>query len=75
MSGKISVSANGRSGGLVLLWKGEIALTLMSYLKKHIDVEVCDQQGIEWRFTRIYGEPDTVDSGHMEPSQNAETDE
>ncbi|XVF87929.1 hypothetical protein PTKIN_Ptkin19aG0008200 [Pterospermum kingtungense] len=58
MYGLMAVDAIGRSGGLAMMWKEDIDLKLMSYLKFHIDMEVADNQHNEWRLTGFYGEPD-----------------
>jgi exonuclease III len=47
----------GRSGGLVLLWKQGINVSLRWKGRMHIDVEVVEQDGFKWRLTGIYGEP------------------
>ncbi|XVF80394.1 hypothetical protein PTKIN_Ptkin15bG0067100 [Pterospermum kingtungense] len=59
MQGMIGVSANGRSGRISLMWKEEVQINLLSYSKNHIDVEITDLKGREWRMTGVYGELDT----------------
>lgn len=53
----IVVEANGRSGGLTLLWKETSQVTLRSLSKYHIDVEVTIAGLQPWRLTGFYGEP------------------
>ncbi|KAL8146376.1 hypothetical protein AgCh_004207 [Apium graveolens] len=55
--GMIVVEANGRSGGLSLLWKETNQVELLSLSKYHIDV-VVNVAGLQsWRLTSFYGEP------------------
>lgn len=55
--GMIVVEAQGRSGGLALLWKEADTVKLLSMSFNHIDVEV-HMQGLQpWRLTGFYGEP------------------
>ncbi|KAK1366218.1 hypothetical protein POM88_041779 [Heracleum sosnowskyi] len=55
--GMIVVEAQGRSGGLALLWKETNQVKLISLLKHHIDVEVNINGMQTWRLTGFYGEP------------------
>ncbi|KAL0292084.1 UNVERIFIED_CONTAM: hypothetical protein Scaly_2605700 [Sesamum calycinum] len=49
-----------RSGGLALLWQKSIEVQLQSFSSYHMDVSVrLNEVGDWWRFTGIYGEPDT----------------
>jgi exonuclease III len=47
----------GLSGGLALFWSKEINLAVKSFSRYHIDAVVKDDDGREWRFTGMYGEP------------------
>jgi exonuclease III len=47
--------SNGRSGGLILMWKKEIKIVCKRIEKNFIDVIVKDSQ--DWRLTGFYGEP------------------
>ena len=47
----------GASGGLALFWKKNVNLTVKSLSKYHIDAVVREEDGFEWRFTGMYGEP------------------
>lgn len=55
-SGSFMVDCIGRSGGLALLWKESVDVILKSYSIGHIDCVIKDS-GNEWRFTGIYGHP------------------
>ncbi|KAK6153958.1 hypothetical protein DH2020_013597 [Rehmannia glutinosa] len=47
-----------KKGGLILLWKKPLVLTVASYSDGHIDSVVQDGEH-RWRFTGFYGNPDT----------------
>ena len=47
--------SDGRSGGLLMLWRKEVVIQLNDVSKYFIDVVVRD--GDEWRLTGVYGEP------------------
>ncbi|KAA3471267.1 Endonuclease/exonuclease/phosphatase [Gossypium australe] len=54
----INVDAERTKGGLSLEWRVRMNLTLISYSKSHIDVEVEEGgESIVWRFTGFYGAP------------------
>jgi hypothetical protein len=48
-----------RSGGLALFWRNGVDVQLRWKGRYHIDVEVVEDNGSRWRFTRIYGESKT----------------
>jgi len=48
--------SDGRSGGLLLLWKEEVNIRLQAVTQNYIDVVIEENGG--WRFTGVYGEPD-----------------
>lgn len=55
----ITVSCDGRSGGLAMLWKEGVDECFKSCLNTHIDVVVCEGNGAQpWRATGFYGHPD-----------------
>ena len=58
-SNAFGVKSEGLSGGLVLLWNNDSAVSLNSYSQSHIDVFVQnDLLGErEWRFTGFYCHP------------------
>lgn len=55
--GLIVVEAEGRSGGLALLWRETDQVNLISLSQHHIDVEVCISGTQTWRLTGFYGKP------------------
>ena len=57
---KWSVESGNRGGGLVLLWKEEIRITMEDSSKYCIDVLVEKNTLQEWQFTGFYGEPVTT---------------
>ena len=61
MDFKEVVRSDGRKGGLLLLWKKEVVLSLRYKTENYIDVFIgADQENI-WRFTGFYGEPRWAD--------------
>ncbi|KAL5570730.1 hypothetical protein UlMin_020327 [Ulmus minor] len=58
-SGMLLWEKEGRSGGLCLLWSDTINVQLLSGSKGHIDVRVFSSDSNCWRFTGLYGSPDT----------------
>ncbi|KAL5546661.1 hypothetical protein UlMin_006348 [Ulmus minor] len=58
-SGMLTWGREGRSGGLCLLWSDSITVQLLSGSKGHIDVVVTSPNSTCWRFTGLYGNPDT----------------
>ncbi|KAL5554075.1 hypothetical protein UlMin_041476 [Ulmus minor] len=58
-SGMLLWEKEGRSGGLCLLWSDSVSVQLLSGSKGHIDVMVTSLNSICWRFTGLYGNPDT----------------
>lgn len=48
-----------RKGGVCLMWQEEWDVTIMSFSSNHIDTNVNAEGGTNWRFTRIYGFPET----------------
>jgi hypothetical protein len=57
MDFKIVNPSDGRSGGVILLWKKEIVIQQIFSAPKYIDVKVVEGPDKEWRLTGIYGEP------------------
>jgi hypothetical protein len=53
---KALFESDGRSGGLLLLWKSETNIQVNAVTKNYIDVVVDEEGG--WRFTGVYGEPE-----------------
>lgn len=56
--GSTVVETQGHSGGIALLWRDQNEVTLQTYNKNHIDVKVRNKDGVEFRVTGLYGEPD-----------------
>lgn len=46
----------GKGRGIAVLWRRGVDVTLRNYSKYHIDMDVKDDEGREWRFTGVYGE-------------------
>jgi hypothetical protein len=57
MDHKEVVGSDGRKGGLLLLWKKEVVVTLRYKSENYIDVFIGVGQENIWRFTGFYGEP------------------
>ena len=54
------VPSKRRSGGLALLWKQDLNVSVQSFSKSHIDTIINQNDGSQsWRFTGFYGNPDT----------------
>ena len=51
----IIFESDGRSGGLMLLWKKEVRIVEQGVSENYIDVLV--QGEVEWHLTGVYGEP------------------
>lgn len=43
-------------GGIAMLWRSGVDVTLRNYSKYHIDMDIVDDDGQAWRFTGVYGE-------------------
>ncbi|KAL0308894.1 UNVERIFIED_CONTAM: putative mitochondrial protein [Sesamum radiatum] len=62
----IGIPAVGKNGGLAVFWLKSINVQLYNYSRNHIDMSVELEVGQPvWRFTGIYGEPDTSRRDHM----------
>jgi hypothetical protein len=57
MDFKIVNPSNGRSGGVILLWKRELQIQQIFCAPKYIDVKVIETPEKIWRLTGMYGEP------------------
>ncbi|TXG51627.1 hypothetical protein EZV62_024151 [Acer yangbiense] len=51
------VDCIGCSGGLMVLWKKELQVTVISYSVGHIDARIKMEDGFRWRFSGVYGNP------------------
>ncbi|KAL0406441.1 UNVERIFIED_CONTAM: hypothetical protein Slati_3958000 [Sesamum latifolium] len=57
----ISVEANGKSGGLALLWNQSLQVCIQFYSRRHIDASISsDEIEQSWRFTGIYDNSEKV---------------
>lgn len=59
-SGCFSVKSRGASGGLCLLWKSDVVVSIRSFSFYHIDALI-QWNGMALRFTGLYGQPE----GHL----------
>jgi hypothetical protein len=57
MDVKIVNPSDGRSGGVILLWKRDITIEQIFSAPKFIDVKVIERPDKVWRLTGMYGEP------------------
>ncbi|KAL5540880.1 hypothetical protein UlMin_043272 [Ulmus minor] len=58
-TGMLLWEREGRSGSLCLFWSDNISVQLRSGSKGHIDIMVTSQNSNCWRFTGLYGNPDS----------------
>ncbi|XVE84538.1 hypothetical protein DITRI_Ditri17bG0021200 [Diplodiscus trichospermus] len=64
MKSVFGVDAIGSSGGLAMFWKEDVVLTLRSFSRNYIDMEVIgNNEEEEWRLTGFYGEPNQTRRG------------
>lgn len=49
----------GVGGGIAVLWRRGVDVTLRNLSEYHIDMDVREEDGGEWRFTGVYGESRT----------------
>ena len=61
MTNMVVKDSVGASGGLALFWKKDVNLTVKSLSKYHIDSVIKEEDGMEWRFTGVYGESRSED--------------
>ncbi|XP_048498232.1 uncharacterized protein LOC125496733 [Beta vulgaris subsp. vulgaris] len=66
-SGLLVVGCEGQGrkhrGGLALVWKREVQVSVTSYLQNHIDVMMTYKGQPPWRYTGIYGHPEESKKG------------
>ena len=53
------VSKETQEGGLVLLWRGDVQLRVVSSSLNHVDTIINEGKDNTWRFTGFYGPPET----------------
>ncbi|KAL0313219.1 UNVERIFIED_CONTAM: putative mitochondrial protein [Sesamum radiatum] len=63
----MGVDALGSSGGLYLLWRKDLNITLQSYCSHHIDITVAEEGKDSWRFT---GWKSIIDTGNVSGISN-----
>ncbi|KAK3218312.1 hypothetical protein Dsin_012282 [Dipteronia sinensis] len=63
-SGKLVMNYVGHSGGICMLWMGNISVDLLSYTQSHIDVQVVSHGLKTWRLTGFYGHPEATQRHH-----------
>lgn len=54
-----AVDRIGESGGLALMSSSDIDVKITSYSRHHIYMQVQKANGKLWRYTRVYGHPET----------------
>ncbi|KAK3188889.1 hypothetical protein Dsin_028450 [Dipteronia sinensis] len=54
-SGKLVVNSDGSKGGLCLFWSDLVDISLLSFFRFHIDVQVQSHRNKFWRFMGFYG--------------------
>jgi exonuclease III len=55
------VDSVGRSGGLILLWRNKMDVSIQNYSRRHINVVVTNGRlGNTWKFMGFYGHLDTA---------------
>ncbi|XP_052299726.1 uncharacterized protein LOC127903104 [Citrus sinensis] len=59
-----TVSRNGKSEGIVIMWKSDINVHILSYSRHYIDVKVQSGNGKKWRCTGVYGHPEAQQKQH-----------
>ena len=57
MPNMVVKNCEGQSGGLALFWKNGVNLSAGLKSRYHIDAVITENDGSQWRFTGIYGEP------------------
>ncbi|MBA0817826.1 hypothetical protein Gohar_022187, partial [Gossypium harknessii] len=57
MGGCLAVNSEGKSGGLALMWREDVDVTIQTYSKFHIDSLIKLDNGEVIRFTGFYGHP------------------
>lgn len=60
----IGVNKEGMGGGLALLWKEGVTVTLLSLSISHIDVMINFSNGKNFHFTGFYGNPNASKRMH-----------
>ncbi|KAL5538919.1 hypothetical protein UlMin_042378 [Ulmus minor] len=64
-SGMVTWEKEGRSGRICLLWTDSVDVHLLNGSKGHIDAIISSHNNLKWRFTEMYGNPDTTLRTHF----------
>jgi hypothetical protein len=56
---KLVVQSSNKGGGLVLFWNDDLNVSIKSYSHSHIDAIIKEGTEEAWRFTGVYGAPET----------------
>ncbi|XP_012435427.1 uncharacterized protein LOC105762053 [Gossypium raimondii] len=56
MEGCLAISSERKSGGMVLMWREGVRVTIQNYSRCHIDSVVWIEDGEKFRFTGFYGQ-------------------
>ncbi|KAE8793691.1 lrr receptor-like serine threonine-protein kinase fls2 [Hordeum vulgare] len=59
LANMIAWNPEGRSRGIVMFWRRGVDITLRTYGRRHVDVDVKEDDGRVWRLTGMYGESAT----------------
>ena len=60
MRGCLGVERQGQGGGLALMWDASVNVDIQSYSSHHINAEVRQSDGTQWRITGFYGYPEVA---------------
>lgn len=69
------VNRVGLSRDLAILWRDSVTVSVGSYSRFHVDVEVTDSSGTYWRFAGMFGNPDLSQRKHPWDLMRRERDE
>lgn len=59
-----SVNKNGLGGGLAMLWNLDVEIYIASFSHHHIDANVCNEKGKNWRCTGVCGNLEASQKRH-----------
>ena len=52
-NGGFFVNSEGSKGGLLILWKDDVDLSIVGYSMGHIGSQIVDKEGLRWGFTWV----------------------
>lgn len=61
LSNIVVCKCGGKGGGIAVFWRRGVNVVLRNYSNNHIDVDIFQDDGFKWRFTGVYGFPQTED--------------